>query len=102
MDVKPLHDRLVVRRLDEDEQKSGGIVVADTATEKPQPGKVIHARFGKVGAAGKRVPLDVKTSDPILSGTDTSQDVKLDGEPNLIEREDEILAVPDGKTKKTK
>ena len=100
MDVRPLHDRIIVRRLEEGEQKSGGIIIPDTAKEKPQRGKVIAAGEGKLNDDGKRVPLDVKTGDLILFGKYTSQEVKLDGEEYLIMREDEVLAVFDGETKK--
>jgi chaperonin GroES len=96
MDVRPLHDRIIVRRLVEGEQKSGGIIIPDTAKEKPQRGEVIAAGSGKVKDDGKRVPLDVKTGDLILFGKYTSQEVKLDGEEFLIMREDEVLAIIDG------
>jgi len=102
MDIRPLHDRLIVRRLEEGEQKIGGIIIPDTAKEKPQQGKVISAGNGKLNADGKRVPLDVKAGDLILFGKYTSQEVKLDGEEYLIMREDEVLAVIDGKAKKKK
>ena len=103
MDIRPLHDRLIVRRLEEGEQKIGGIIIPDTAKEKPQQGKVIAAGNGKVNDDGKRVPLDVKAGDLILFGKYTSQEVKLDGEEYLIMREDEVLAVIDGgATKSTK
>ena len=100
MDIRPLHDRLIVRRLEEGEQKIGGIIIPDTAKEKPQRGKVIAAGNGKLNDDGKRVPLDVKAGDLILFGKYTSQEVKLDGEEYLIMREDEVLAVIDGETKK--
>ena len=96
MNVRPLHDRLIVRRLEEGEQKIGGIIIPDTAKEKPQQGKVIAAGNGKVNDDGKRVPLDVKAGDLILFGKYTSQEVKLNGEEYLIMREDEVLAVIDG------
>ena len=96
MDIRPLHDRIIVRRLEEGEQKIGGIIIPDTAKEKPQQGKVIAAGDGKVNDDGKRVPLDVKVGDLILFGKYTSQEVKLDGEEYLIMREDEVLAVIDG------
>ena len=96
MDIRPLHDRLIVRRLEEGEQKIGGIIIPDTAKEKPQQGKVIAAGNGKVNDDGKRVPLDVKAGDLILFGKYTSQEVKLNGEEYLIMREDEVLAVIDG------
>ena len=101
MDIRPLHDRLIVQRLEEGEQKIGGIIIPDSAKEKPQQGKVIAAGNGKVNDEGKRVPLDVKAGDLILFGKYTSQEVKLDGEDYLIMREDEVLAVMDGGTKTT-
>ena len=100
MDIRPLHDRLIVRRLEEGEQKIGGIIIPDSAKEKPQQGKVIAAGKGKLNDEGKRVPLDVKAGDLILFGKYTSQEVKLEGEEYLIMREDEVLAVIDGETKK--
>jgi chaperonin GroES len=96
MDIRPLHDRLIVRRLEEGEQKIGGIIIPDTAKEKPQQGRVIAAGNGTLNDEGKRVPLDVKAGDLILFGKYTSQEVKLDGEEYLIMREDEVLAVIDG------
>ena len=100
MEIRPLHDRLIVRRLEEGEQKIGGIIIPDTAKEKPQRGKVIAAGEGKLNDDGKRIPLDVKAGDLILFGKYTSQEVKLDGEEYLIMREDEVLAVIDGETKR--
>jgi chaperonin GroES len=102
MDIRPLHDRIIVRRLEEGEQKVGGIIIPDTAKEKPQQGKVIAAGNGKMNDDGKRVPLDVKAGDVILFGKYTSQEVKLDGEEYLILREDEVLAVMDGAGMKNK
>ena len=96
MDIRPLHDRLIVQRLEEGEQKIGGIIIPDTAKEKPQQGRVIAAGNGKINDEGKRVPLDVKAGDLILFGKYTSQEVKLDGEEYLIMREDEVLAVIEG------
>ena len=96
MSLRPLHDRIIVQRLEEGEQKIGGIIIPDTAKEKPQQGRVIAAGNGKVNDEGKRVPLDVKAGDLILFGKYTSQEVKLDGEEYLIMREDEVLAVIDG------
>ncbi len=100
MDIRPLHDRLIVLRLDEGEQKVGGIIIPDTAREKPQQGKVIAAGNGKVKDDGTRVPLDVKAGDLILFGKYTSQEVKLDGEEYLIMREDDVLAVMDATSKR--
>ncbi len=93
MDVRPLHDRLIVRRVEEGEQQRGGIIIPDSAKEKPQRGTVIAAGSGTVRDDGTRVPLDVKVGDVILFGKYASQEVKLDGEELLIMREQEVLAV---------
>ena len=103
MHVKPLHDRLIIQRLEKGEQKVGGIIIPDTAKEKPQQGKVIAAGIGKVRDDGTRQPPDVKAGDLILFGKYSGQEIKLDGEDYLIVREDEVLAViEDGEMKKTK
>ena len=102
MNVGPLHDRIIVQRIEEGEQKIGGIIIPDTAKEKPQQGKVIAAGAGKVKDDGKRVALDVKAGDLILFGKYSGQEIKLDGEEYLIMREDEVLAVIEGETKKSK
>jgi len=103
MNVKPLHDRIIIQRLDEGEQKVGGIIIPDSAKEKPQRGKVIAAGHGKSNDHGKRVPLDVKAGDTILFGKYSGQEIKLDGEEYTIMLEDEVLAVIEGaKTKKKK
>jgi chaperonin GroES len=104
MNVRPLHDRIIVQRIEEAEQRVGGIIIPDTAKEKPQQGKVIAAGAGKVKEDGKRVSLDVKAGDLILFGKYSGQEIKLDGEEYLIMREDEVLAVIDeaGETKKAK
>src|ERR1700751_1578442 len=96
MNVRPLHDRIIVQRLEEGEQKIGGIIIPDTAKEKPQQGKVIAAGSGKVKDDGKRVALDVKSGDLILFGKYSGQEIKLDGEEFLIMREDEVLGVIEG------
>jgi chaperonin GroES len=93
MNVRPLHDRILVQRIEEGEQKVGGIIIPDTAKEKPQQGKVVAAGGGKVKDDGKRIPLDVKAGDTILFGKYSGQEIKLDGEEYLIMREDEVLAV---------
>jgi chaperonin GroES len=93
MNVRPLHDRLVVRRLEEGEQQIGGIIIPDSAKEKPQRGTVLAAGSGTVKEDGTRVPLDVKPGDLILFGKYASQEIKLDGEELLIMRETEVLAV---------
>jgi chaperonin GroES len=102
MAIRPLHDRILVRRLEEGEQRIGGIIVPDTAKEKPQQGEVIATGNGKINDDGERVPLDVKVGDLILFGKYTKQEVTVEGEEYLILREDEVLAVIDGGTKKKK
>ena len=95
MKVRPLHDRIIVKRIEEGEQKIGGIIIPDTAKEKPQQGKVIAAGNGKVKDDGQRQALDVKAGDTILFGKYSGQEIKIDGEEHLIMREDEVLAVID-------
>jgi chaperonin GroES len=95
MKVRPLHDRIVVRRLEEGEQKVGAIIIPDTAKEKPQQGKVLAVGRGRLTDDGKRIPLDVKVGDLILFGKYTGQEVKLEAEEHLIMREDDVLAVID-------
>jgi len=91
--IRPLHDRVIIRRLDEAEQKRGGIIIPDTAKEKPQQGEVIAAGEGKIRDDGTRQPLDVKPGDRVLFGKYSGSEVKLDDEEYLIMREDEILGV---------
>ena len=100
MTVRPLHDRLIVQRIAEGEQNVGGIIIPDTAKEKPQQGTVIAAGNGKVNDDGKRVPLDVKVGDRILFGKYAGQEIKLAGEEYLIMKEDDVLAVIEGRRKK--
>jgi chaperonin GroES len=104
VNVRPLHDRIIVQRIEEGEQKIGGIIIPDSAKEKPQQGRVIAAGNGKAKDDGKRVPLDVKAGDLILFGKYSGQEIKLDGEEFLIMREDEVLGVLEGaaETKKKK
>ena len=105
MTITPLHDRIVVQRIDEGQQTVGGIIIPDSAKEKPQQGKVIAAGHGKSNDDGKRVPLDVKPGDSILFGKYSGQEIKLDGDEYLIMREDDVLAVveeDDSKKKTTK
>ena len=104
MNIRPLHDRIIIQRLDEGEQKVGGIIIPDSAKEKPQQGKVIAAGNGKSKDDGKRVPLDVKAGDTILFGKYSGQEIKIDGDEYLIMREDEVLGVVEGgsETKKKK
>src|SRR5437763_4587890 len=91
--VRPLHDRVIVERLEEGEQKVGGIIIPDTAKEKPQQGRVIAVGKGKTEKDGKVTPLDVKVGDTVLFGKYSGQEIKIDGEEYLIMREEEILGV---------
>ncbi len=93
MKVRPLHDRLMVRRIEEKETAKGGIIIPDTAKEKPQEGQVLAVGNGKILDNGTKVALDVKVGDKILFGKYTGSEVKIDGEEVLILREDEVLAV---------
>ena len=93
MALRPLHDRILVQRIEEEEQKFGGIIIPDSAKEKPQQGKVVAVGNGKVKDDGGRIALDVKAGDLILFGKYSGQEIKLDGEEYLIMREDEVLAV---------
>ena len=93
MKVRPLHDRIIVQRIEESEQKVGGIIIPDTAKEKPQQGRVIAAGQGKVKDDGKRQPLDVKDGDTILFGKYSGQEVRVDGVEYLIMKEDDVLAI---------
>jgi chaperonin GroES len=102
MNVRPLHDRIIVQRLEEGEQKVGGIIIPDTAKEKPQQGKVIAVGAGKAKDDGKRIALDVKAGDTILFGKYSGQEIKLNGEDFLIMREDEVLGVIEGAADKKK
>ena len=100
MTVRPLHDRIIVQRIDEGEQKVGGIIIPDSAKEKPQQGTVIAVGNGKTNDEGKRIPLDVKAGDRILFGKYSGQEIKLDGQEYLIMKEDDVLAVIEDKAKK--
>ena len=91
--VRPLHDRIIVQRLEEDEQQVGGIIIPDTAKEKPQQGKVMAVGKGKVKEDGGILPMDVKSGDTILFGKYSGQEIKLDGDDYLIMKEDEVLGV---------
>jgi chaperonin GroES len=91
--IRPLHDRVIVERLEEGEQKVGGIIIPDTAKEKPQQGRVIAVGKGKTEKDGKVTPLDVKVGDTVLFGKYSGQEIKIDGEDRLIMREEEILAI---------
>jgi chaperonin GroES len=93
MKVRPLHDRLLVRRIEEKETVKGGIIIPDSAKEKPQEGEVLAVGNGKILDNGQKVALDVKVGDKILFGKYSGTDIKIDGEEVLILREDEVLAV---------
>ncbi|MGE5840722.1 MAG: co-chaperone GroES [Deltaproteobacteria bacterium] len=93
MKVKPLNDRVLVVRTGEEEKTAGGIIIPDTAKEKPQEGKVIAVGPGKVNDEGKRVALDVKAGDKVLFGKYSGNEIKIDGVEHLIMREDDILAI---------
>ena len=93
MNIRPLHDRVVVKRLEQTEQVRGGIIIPDTAKEKPQEAEVIAVGPGKINDDGKRSPMDVKAGDRILIGKYSGSEIKLDEEEYVIVREDEILAV---------
>lgn len=93
MKIQPLHDRVIVKRIDEGEQVRGGIIIPDSAKEKPQEGEVIAAGLGKYKEDGSRQALDVKAGDRVLFGKYSSSEIKVDGEELLIMREDEILGI---------
>jgi chaperonin GroES len=93
MKIRPLHDRIIVKRMEEQEVKKGGIIIPDSAKEKPQEGKVIAVGNGKIAEDGKRIPLDVKAGDKILFGKYSGSEVKVDDEEYLILREEDVLAI---------
>jgi chaperonin GroES len=93
MKLRPLHDRVIVERLEEEEKTGGGIIIPDTAKEKPQQGRVIAVGKGKVLENGQVIPLAVKEGDRVLFGKYTGTDIKLEGDERLIMREDDILAI---------
>ena len=101
MHVRPLHDRILVQRLEEGEQRVGGIIIPDSAKEKPQRGTVIAAGNGKRNDDGERVSLDIKAGDTIVFGKYAGQEIKLDGVEYLIMKEDEVLAAIEGAVTKT-
>ena len=100
--IRPLHDRLIVDRIEDTEQQVGGIIIPDTAKEKPQQGKVIAAGKGKVRDDGALTPLDVRAGDTVLFGKYSGQEIKLDGIEYLIMREDDVLGVIEEGQKDTK
>jgi len=91
--IRPLQDRVIVKRIEEEEKTKGGIIIPDTAKEKPQEGKVVAVGKGKVNEDGKVVPLDVKVNDRILFGKYSGSEINMDGEEHLIMREEDILGV---------
>ena len=95
MKIRPLHDRIVCKRVEGESKTKGGIIIPDTATEKPVEGKVIAVGNGRVGEDGRVTPLDVKKGDRVLFGKYSGTEVKIDGVEHVIMREDEILAVID-------
>ncbi|MBS3919436.1 MAG: co-chaperone GroES [Deltaproteobacteria bacterium] len=97
MKIRPLQDRVIVKRLEEEEKTKGGIIIPDSAKEKPQEGKVIAVGKGKVTEEGKVIPLDVKAGDRILFGKYSGTEVKIEGEEHLIMREEDILGIIEGK-----
>jgi len=97
MKIRPLQDRVIVQRVQEEERTKGGIIIPDTAKEKPQEGKVVAVGKGKANDDGKITPLDVKVGDRILFAKYSGSDIKIDGEEFLIMREDDILGVLEGK-----
>src|SRR4030042_982071 len=97
MKIRPLQDRVIVKRLEEEEKTKGGIIIPDSAKEKPQEGKVIAVGKGKTNEDGKVIPLDVKVGDKILFGKYSGSEVKIEGEELLIMREENILGIIEGK-----
>jgi chaperonin GroES len=93
MKIRPLHDRILIKRMEEQETRRGGIIIPDTAKEKPQEGKVVAVGNGKVLDDGKRLPLDVKAGDKILFGKYSGNEVKIEDEEYLIIREEDVLAI---------
>ena len=96
MNIRPLHDRVVVKRMEEETTSPGGIVIPDTATEKPVRGEVIAVGNGKILETGETRPLDLKAGDKVLFGKYSGTEVKVDGEELLVMREDDVMAVIEG------
>jgi chaperonin GroES len=96
MNVRPLRDRILLERIEEQEQRVGGIIIPDTAKEKPQQGKVVAVGKGRVNDKGDVFPLDVKTGDTVLFGKYSGTEIKIDGKEYLIVREEEVLGVLEG------
>ncbi len=93
MKIRPLHDRVIVERVDEDEKTKGGIIIPDTAKEKPVEGKVMAVGDGKVADDGKKIPLEVKAGDRVLFGKYAGTEIQIEGEEHIIMREDDIIAI---------
>lgn len=93
MKIRPLHDRVIVERVDEDEKTKGGIIIPDTAKEKPVEGKVTAVGDGKVADDGKKIPLEVKAGDRVLFGKYAGTEIQIEGEEHIIMREDDIIAI---------
>jgi chaperonin GroES len=93
MKVKPLYDRILLKRIEENETTKGGIIIPDTAKEKPQEGKVMAVGAGALDDSGKRIPMEVKKGDRVLFGKYSGQEIKLDGEEHVIVKQDEILGI---------
>ena len=93
MKIRPLQDRVIIRRIQEEEKSKGGIIIPDTAKEKPQEGKVVAVGKGKVNEDGKVTPLDVKVNDRVLFGKYSGTEINIEGEEHLIMREEDILGV---------
>ena len=93
MKIRPLQDRIIVKRIDEEEKSKGGIIIPDTAKEKPQEGKVVAVGKGKMGDGGKVTPLDVKVNDLVLFGKYSGSEISIDGDEHLIMREEDILGI---------
>jgi len=93
MKIRPLQDRVIVKRIEEEEKTKGGIIIPDSAKEKPQEGKIIAVGKGKMLEDGKVIPLDVKVGDRILFGKYSGNEIKIDGEEHLIMREEDILGI---------
>ncbi len=100
MNIRPLHDRIIVERLEEETRTAGGLIIPDTAKEKPQQGLVIAVGKGKKADDGKVTPLDVKVGDKILFGKYAGTEIKIDGKEFLMMREDDVLGVIEGDKKK--
>jgi chaperonin GroES len=96
MNLRPLHDRVVVRRTEEERMSAGGIVIPDSATEKPSRGEIVAAGHGKIADSGERLTMDVKVGDTVLFGKFAGTEIKVDGEELIVMKEDDIMAVIEG------